>query len=58
LEAALRLDPSQPAAHLKLGELLLAAGSRKEAVTHLQAAAASADPEIRSEAEKQLESTR
>jgi tetratricopeptide (TPR) repeat protein len=58
LEAALRLDPSQPAAHLKLGELLLAAGSREEAVAHLRAAAASADPEIRSEAGKQLESAK
>jgi Flp pilus assembly protein TadD len=58
LETALRLDPAQPAAHLKLGELLLAAGLHEEGVAHLQTAAASADPRIRSAAEKLLESAK
>ena len=55
LEAALRLDPRQPAAHLKLGELLLAAGLREEGIAHLRIAASSAEPRIRSAAEKLLE---
>jgi predicted CXXCH cytochrome family protein len=55
LESALRLDPQQPAAHLKLGELLLAAGLQKEGIAHLRIAASSADPRIRSAAEKLLQ---
>jgi predicted CXXCH cytochrome family protein len=58
LESALRLDPRQPAAHLKLGELLLAAGLRKEGIAHLRIAASCADPRIRSAAERLLESAK
>jgi predicted CXXCH cytochrome family protein len=58
LESALRLDPQQPAAHLKLGELLLTAGLRQDGIAHLRIAASSADPRIRSAAEKLLESAK
>jgi predicted CXXCH cytochrome family protein len=58
LESALRLDPQQPAAHLKLGELLIAAGLRQEGAAHLRIAAACADPRIRSAAESALESAK
>jgi predicted CXXCH cytochrome family protein len=58
LESALRLDPQQPVAHLKLGELLLAAGFQREAAAHLRIAASCADPRVRTEAQKQLESAK
>ena len=58
LEVALRLDPELTAAHLKLGELLLAAGQLPEAVAHLKLAAASPDPRLRAAAEKLLEKNR
>jgi tetratricopeptide (TPR) repeat protein len=58
LESALRLDPQQPAAHLKLGELLLAAGLGKEGTAHLRIAASCADPRIRSAAERLLQSAK
>jgi Flp pilus assembly protein TadD len=56
LEEALRLDPQQPAAHLMLGKLLIAAGLHDEGIAHLKVAASSTDPAIRSAAEKLLES--
>jgi predicted CXXCH cytochrome family protein len=58
LEEALRLDPAQPAAHLKLGTLLIAAGLRSEGVAQLKIAAGSADPRIRSAAQELLESAK
>jgi tetratricopeptide (TPR) repeat protein len=58
LEAALRLNPELPAAHLKLGEVLLALDLHSDAMLHLKVAAACPDPRIRAAAEKLLESAK
>lgn len=47
---ALKIDPDLAASHFSLGSILAAKGKKAEALTHLQKATASTDPNIRESA--------
>ena len=50
LETAIRLAPDLLPAHLDLADVLVSMGRRDEARTHFEAAARSADPDVRAAA--------